>query len=80
MSARTRSKRQSNLPAYVQGKLKQEERMLEQTLDHLVRETANTIRTISQEQQVMSSKLKVMENRLVQSQIRSNAILHPNNK
>lgn len=80
MSARAKSKRQSNLPAYVQGKLKQEERMLEQTLDHLVRETANTIRTISQEQQVMSSKLKVMENRLVQSQLRSKAILHPNNK
>ena len=76
MSAKSRSKRQTNLPAYVQGKLKQEERLLEQTLDHLSRETANTIRTISQEQQVMSSKLKIMECRLVQSQNRSQAILH----
>lgn len=69
-------KRQTTLPAHVQGKLKQEERLLEQALDHLNRETANTIRLICQEQQLLTTKLKTMENKLTLAKERSRALLH----
>ena len=73
-------RKQNNLPAHVQGMLNQEERLLQQKLDHLTRETANTIRTISQEQQVTASKLKTLQHRLSQSQKRSQAVLYPDKK
>ena len=74
MSKRSRA---SRLPSHVQGMLNQEKRVLKQTLDHLERESCNKIRTISQEHQVLSNNLKLLEQRLAASQKQSRAVLHP---
>jgi flagellar capping protein FliD len=63
-----------NLPAHVQGMIKQEERLLQQTLDQLTKKTTNRIRTITQEQNLLSAQLKVMEQRLHQSQKQSEIV------
>lgn len=75
MSKRNRA---SRLPSHVQGILNQERRVLKQTLDQLERESCNKIRTISQEHQVLSNNLKLLEQRLATSQKQSRAVLHPN--
>lgn len=63
--------RHLNFHQHVQGMLQQEDRLLKQTLDHLTRESTNNIRIITQEQQVIIAKLKLLEQRLAASQQRS---------
>lgn len=74
--AKKRQTTNNSLPAHVQGMLNQEERLLQRTLDHLNKETKNTIRMIDQEQQVLATKLKLLEQRLEQSRQQSEALLH----
>lgn len=60
-----------NFPQHVLGMLDQEERLLQQTLENISRESSNKIRMITREQQVITNKLKSMELRLAASQLRS---------
>lgn len=75
MSGKRQKVQRVGLSPHVQGLLNQEERLLKQTLDHITRETLNTIRCITQEQQVISTKLKLLERRLAASQQRSQSVL-----
>ena len=64
-----------NFPQHVLGMLDQEERLLQQTLENISRESSNKIRMISREQQIITNKLKSMELRLAASQLRSQQAL-----
>ena len=75
MSGKRQKVQRVGLSPHVQGLLNQEDRLLKQTLDHITRETLNTIRCITQEQQVISTKLKLLERRLAASQQRSRSVL-----
>ena len=75
MATKRRPIQHLNFPQHVQGMLDQEERLLKQTLDSLTRETTNTIRIITREQQVIATKLKTLEQRLAASQMRSQQAL-----
>lgn len=75
MATKRRPIQHLNFPQHVQGMLDQEERLLKQTLDSLTRETTNTIRIITREQQVIAAKLKTLEQRLAASQMRSQQAL-----
>ena len=75
MAGKRQKVQRVGLSPHVQGLLNQEERLLKQTLDHITRETSNTIQCITQEQQVISTKLKLLERRLAASQQRSRSVL-----
>lgn len=68
------------IPPHVQGILNQEERKLQQTLDHLNREAAYKIRTITQQQQVLQRSMQVLQTKLKVSQLKSQAVLNPPSK
>ena len=59
------------LPSHIQNSLNKEERMLQQTLGDIDRETKHKLKCISQDQQVAATKLKILERRLLMSQARS---------
>ena len=71
MASKRRSARQLNTHPHVQGMLEQEDRLLKQALEHLARQSANNIRIITREQQVITAKLKLLEQRLAASRQRS---------
>lgn len=71
MASKRRSARQLHSHPHVQGMLEQEDRLLKQALDHLARQSANNIRIITREQQVITAKLKLLEQRLAASRQRS---------
>lgn len=78
MAGRARSKSKGRrdgltlqLPSHVQNSLNKEERMLQQTLGDIDRETKHRLKCISQDQQVAARKLTILERRLLISQSRS---------
>ena len=78
MAGRARSKSKGRrdgvtlqLPSHVQNSLNKEERVLQQTLLDIDRETKHRLKCISQDQQVAARKLTTLERRLLISQSRS---------
>lgn len=65
------------IPPHVQGILNQEQRKLQQTLDHLNKEAAYKIRSITQQQQVLQRSMQTLQTKLKISQERSRAVLNP---
>lgn len=59
------------LPAHVQNTLNKEDRLLQQTLSDLQRETKHLFKCISQDQQVAANKLRILEKRIEASKARS---------
>ena len=76
--SRTRARgsgRTMQLPGHVQNALNKEDRLLQQTLNDLKAETDYKVKSISQDQQVATRKLFIMEKRLSISQARSASIM-----
>ena len=65
--------RAARLPSHVQNAMSREERLLQQGLDDLERQTTHAIRCISQDQQVVKTKLRILQKRLAVSQARASS-------
>ncbi len=63
------------LPGHVQNALNKEERLLQRTLEDLKVEVDYRVKSISQDQQVTTKKLIIMERKLLISQARSASIM-----
>lgn len=63
------------LPGHVQNALNKEERLLQQALGDLKIEVKYKMKSISQDQQLATKKLNIMERRLSMSQARSVSIM-----
>lgn len=63
------------LPGHVQNALNKEERLLHQTLEDLKVQVDYRVKSISQDQQVTTKKLIIMEKKLLISQARSASIM-----
>ncbi len=63
------------LPGHVQNAMNKEERLLQRTLDDLTVAVEYRIKSISQDQQIATKRLIMMEKRLLKSQARSTSIM-----
>ena len=65
------------LPSHVQTSLNKEERLLQRNLNDLEKETRHKMRCIVQDQQVAGTKLRSLQSRLLASQKKFHALIHP---
>lgn len=64
------------LPSHVQTNLNKESRLLQQNLMDLDKETKHKMRCIAQDQQVASTKLRILQARLLASQKKFHSLIH----
>ena len=65
------------VPSHVQTTLNKEERLLQRNLVDLEKETRHQMRCIVQDQQVAKTKLRSLQSRLLASQKKFHALIHP---